>query len=189
MTTSPTRPLPAVQLRVPTDEDAHAWYRIFNDRDVMEFLGGPAEPSLYEEITARQRMHDARLGFCLWTLLDADGEVIGFAGAQPWPAEKGWGPVGEIEIGWRLGRAAWGRGYAYAAALATVERLREAGLSRVVAMVDARNARSVAVAERLGMTLAEELPNLVGDLIRRYELTLPHVAAVADVADVAAPRA
>ncbi|MGW7315071.1 GNAT family N-acetyltransferase [Streptomyces sp. NPDC054854] len=171
MTTSPTRPLPDVRLRVPTHEDAHAWHGVFDDPDVMEFLGGPAELSSYVEFTARQRMHDAQLGHCLWTLLDADGEVIGFTGAQPWPAEKAWGPVGEIEIGWRLGRSAWGRGYAYAAALAALERVREAGVPRVVAMIDDANARSIAVAERLGMTLAERFLLPSGARYgRRYEL-------------------
>ncbi|MEU8465456.1 GNAT family N-acetyltransferase [Streptomyces sp. NPDC029003] len=173
MTTSPIRPLPDVRLRVPTDEDAHAWHGVFADPAVMEFLGGPAELSSYEEMTARQRMHDAALGYCLWTLLDDRGEVIGFTGAQPWPAEKEWGPVGEIEIGWRLGRSAWGRGYAYAAALATLERLRGAGVPRVVAMIDDRNARSSAVAERLGMTLADRFPLPGGNRHgRRYELAL-----------------
>ncbi|MGW7453043.1 GNAT family N-acetyltransferase [Streptomyces sp. NPDC054787] len=173
MTTSPTRPLPAVQLRVPTDEDAHAWHHLFADPDVMEFLGGPAELSAYEEITARQRMHDAQLGYCLWTLLDADGAVIGFTGAQPWPREKEWGPVGEIEIGWRLGRSAWGQGYAYAAALATLERVRKAGVPHVVAMINDANARSIAVAERLGMTLADRFLLPGGAAYgRRYELTL-----------------
>ncbi|WP_436844094.1 GNAT family N-acetyltransferase [Streptomyces subrutilus] len=173
MTTSPTRPLPAVQMRVPTHEDAHAWHGVFDDPHVMEFLGGPAELSSYVEITARQRMHDAQLGYCLWTLLDEEGSVLGFTGAQPWPREKEWGPVGEIEIGWRLGRSAWGRGYAYAAALATLERVRGAGVPRVVAMIEDTNARSVAVAERLGMTLAERFPLPGGSRYgRRYELEL-----------------
>ncbi|MEV0413977.1 GNAT family N-acetyltransferase [Streptomyces sp. NPDC050448] len=173
MTTSPTSPtsLPVVQLRVPTDEDARAWHGVFDDPDVMEFLGGPAELSLYEEFTARQRLHDAQLGYCLWTLLDAEGTVLGFTGAQPWP-QKEWGPVGEIEIGWRLGRSAWGKGYAYAAALATLERIREAGVPRVVAMIHARNSRSVAVAERLGMDLAEEFLTPGGNPGRRYSLQL-----------------
>ncbi|KPI18320.1 GNAT family N-acetyltransferase [Streptomyces sp. NPDC086989] len=169
MTTS----LPAVELRVPTHEDARAWHGVFDDPDVMEFLGGPAELSLYEEFTARQRMHDAQLGYCLWTLLDEQGAVIGFTGAQPWPQEKAWGPVGETEIGWRLARSAWGRGYAYAAALATLERVRAAGVPRVVAMINDENLRSIAVAERLGMTLADRflLPN-GHSYGRRYELTL-----------------
>jgi RimJ/RimL family protein N-acetyltransferase len=148
------RALPDVRLRVPTDEDAVAWHRVFDDPDVMEFHGGrSAELSVYEELTARQRRHDAEHGFCLWTMLDGSGEVIGFTGAQPWPRE--WGPKGEIEIGWRLGRAHWGKGYVTAAALTTLERVRAAGLDSVVAMVDARNTRSIAVTQRLGMHLAE----------------------------------
>ncbi|MET7601432.1 GNAT family N-acetyltransferase [Streptomyces avermitilis] len=148
------RALPDVRLRVPTDEDAFAWHRIFADPEVMEFHGGKAaELSVYEELTARQRRHDAERGFCLWTMLDESGEVIGFTGAQPWPQE--WGPKGEIEIGWRLGRAHWGKGYVTAAAHATLERVRAAGVSGVVAMVDARNERSIAVTRRLGMELVE----------------------------------
>lgn len=148
------RALPAVRLRVPTHEDAFAWHRIFADPDVMEFHGGrAAELSVYEELTARQRRHDAERGFCLWTMLDESGEVIGFTGAQPW--EREWGPTGETEIGWRLGRAHWGRGYATAAAQETLERLRAAGVPGVVAMVDARNERSIAVTRRLGMRHAE----------------------------------
>lgn len=152
--TLPALHLPAVQLRVPTHEDAVVWHRLFDDPEVMEFFGGSsAELSMYEELTARQRRHDAELGYCLWTLLDPAGEPIGFTGAQPWT--RSWGPVGEIEIGWRLARGAWGKGYASAAAEATVERLRAAGVPSVVAMVVAGNERSIAVTRRLGMELAE----------------------------------
>ncbi|WP_433546225.1 GNAT family N-acetyltransferase [Streptomyces sp. CA-294286] len=154
---SPVLPavLPAVRLRVPTEEDAYAWYDAFKNPEVMEFHGGrPHGVSVYEELTARQRKHDAELGFCLWTLLDENDTVIGFTGAQPWPHQH-FGPVGEIEIGWRLGRDHWGRGYATAAAQATLLRLRAAGVREVSAMVDARNARSLAVCERLGMRREE----------------------------------
>jgi RimJ/RimL family protein N-acetyltransferase len=150
-----TRPLPAVQLRVPTEEDAATWHRVFDDPEVMEFHGGvPAERSVYEELTARQRRHDAEHGFCFWTMLDEEDDVIGFTGAQPWRHES-FGPVGEIEIGWRLGRAYWGRGYATAAARITLERVRAAGVGQIVAMVNSHNARSLAVARRLGMEQAE----------------------------------
>ncbi|EDY44173.2 acetyltransferase [Streptomyces sp. SPB074] len=113
MTTSPpaaARPAPVLALRVPTDEDAHHWHRAFAHPEVMEFHGGrPAELSVYQELTARQRRHDAELGYCLWTVTDAAGEVVGFTGAQPWPHAH-FGPVGAIEIGWRLARTAWSPG-------------------------------------------------------------------------------
>ncbi|ASY33364.1 MULTISPECIES: GNAT family N-acetyltransferase [Streptomyces] len=178
MTTSPpasdlARPAPVLALRVPTDEDAHHWHRVFADREVMEFHGGrPAELSVYQELTARQRRHDAELGYCLWTVTDAAGEVVGFTGAQPWPHAH-FGPVGAIEIGWRLARTAWGRGYATAAARTTLERLRAAGVPAVVAMVKEGNTRSLAVAERLGMRHAETFSLPGGsERGRRYELAL-----------------
>ncbi|MEU0528684.1 GNAT family N-acetyltransferase [Streptomyces niveus] len=156
-----TRPVPVVRLRVPTEQDACEWHRVFDDPEVMEFHGGPAPLAEYEKLTARQRAHAAELGFCFWTMLDDSDEVIGFTGAQPWP-HASFGPVGEIEIGWRLGRAHWGRGYVTAAANATLERVRAAGVPTVVAMVDARNDRSVAVARRLGMELEETFLTPVG---------------------------
>ncbi|MGW3119276.1 GNAT family N-acetyltransferase [Streptomyces sp. NPDC001107] len=152
------RALPVVRLRVPTDEDAIAWHRLFDDPEVMEFWGGKsAELSVYEELTARQRRHDAELGFCLWTMVDESGQVIGFTGAQPWPHE--WGPTGEIEIGWRLGREFWGKGYATTAAQMTLERLRAVGVPTVMAMVRPGNERSIAVTRRLGMKPAESYPH------------------------------
>ncbi|QHC30797.1 MULTISPECIES: GNAT family N-acetyltransferase [unclassified Streptomyces] len=152
------RPLPAPRLRVPTHEDALAWHRLFADPEVMEFHGGkPAALSVYEELTARQRRHDAERGFCLWTVLDESGEVLGFTGAQPWPRD--WGPVGEVEIGWRLGRAHWGKGYVTAAAHETLRRVRAAGVPDVVAIVRPGNERSVAVTRRLGMRPADPYPH------------------------------
>ncbi|MFE5209100.1 GNAT family N-acetyltransferase [Streptomyces sp. NPDC056600] len=148
------RTLPVVRLRVPTEEDAWTWHTLFGDAEVMRFLGGPRELSAYHESTARQRRNDAELGFCFWSVLTEDDEVVGFAGAQPWP--HAWGPaVGEIEIGWRMGRAHWGHGYVTAAALQTLDRLRESGVESVVAMVLAENERSVAVTRRLGMELEQ----------------------------------
>ncbi|MBC3991220.1 GNAT family N-acetyltransferase [Streptomyces sp. AC563] len=144
----------SVQLRVPIPEDAAAWHRLFDDPDVMEFHDGASHDlAHYEEFTARQRAHHDHIGVCLYTLLDAAGEPVGFTGAQPWPHE--WGPKGEIEIGWRLGRAHWGRGYATLAAETTLERARAVGIRHVVAMVAAENARSIAVIQRLGMKESE----------------------------------
>ncbi|SCE41284.1 Protein N-acetyltransferase, RimJ/RimL family [Streptomyces sp. IgraMP-1] len=167
-----TNPPPAIGLRVPTEEDAYAWHRAFDDPEVMEFVGGKsAERSVYEEMTARQRRHDAEHGFCFWTLTDARGEVLGFTGAQPWPHD--WSPaVGQIEIGWRLTRSAWGQGYVTAAARETLERVRAAGVEEVVALVDAANHRSSAVARRLRMGGPEEFRTPSGRAALCYRLKL-----------------
>ncbi|UFS60078.1 GNAT family N-acetyltransferase [Subtercola endophyticus] len=74
----------------------------------------------------------------------------GFVGLQPWT--RPWGPVGRIEIGWRLGVAFQGRGLATAGAQAALERGRAAGIDSPVALIDLRNAPSIGVATKLGMT-------------------------------------
>ncbi|OKH97444.1 acetyltransferase [Streptomyces sp. CB02923] len=132
---------------------------MFDHPEVMEFHGGASsELSVYQELTARQRRHHAEHGFCMYSMVGTEAEeagaVLGFTGAQPWPHDD-WGPVGEIEIGWRLGRAHWGKGYATQAAQAALEAVRAAGVRSVVAMVAAGNERSIAVTRRLGMRHAE----------------------------------
>ena len=62
-------------------------------------------------------------------------------------------PVTGIEIGWRLARPAWGRGYATEAALAAMDYgFGVMGRPEIVAVTMARNLRSQAVMRRIGMT-------------------------------------
>jgi ribosomal-protein-alanine N-acetyltransferase len=57
----------------------------------------------------------------------------------------------QVEIGWWLAPFAWGCGYATEAALALREfAFRQAGLEKLAVVLHAGNARSVAVAERIG---------------------------------------
>ena len=63
-----------------------------------------------------------------------------------------------MEVGWRLHRDAWGRGYATEAGAAGLrhgfERLE---LAEIVAFIHPANTRSAAVAERLGMQQRERI--------------------------------
>ncbi|MFN2625571.1 MAG: GNAT family N-acetyltransferase, partial [Mycobacteriales bacterium] len=59
----------------------------------------------------------------------------------------------EVEVGWHLGRAYWGNGYATEAGAAALDHgFQTVGLDRIFAVVYSENARSLAVCDRLGMT-------------------------------------
>lgn len=78
-------------------------------------------------------------------------EFIGFAGLGWQTFDAPFLPA--VEIGWRLARPAWGHGYATEAARRAVAyAFTEAGLDDIISMTAARNLRSRAVMERLGMT-------------------------------------
>ncbi|RKN32286.1 N-acetyltransferase [Micromonospora musae] len=87
--------------------------------------------------------------------MSTSGELAGFTGlavpaflAEIMPA---------VEIGWRLGRAFWGRGLATEAAEAVVSHARaELGLRRLVSIHVVGNEASARVMVKLGMSLERE---------------------------------
>lgn len=163
-----------VRLRVPTAEDAGAWADLFDDAEVMRYIGTGEvhDRGWYAAFVRRQQELAERTGLCLFSVL-VDEEVAGFTGVQPWP--QAWGPVGELEVGWRLGRRFWGRGVATGAGRTVLDRARAIGVPRVVAMVHADNAASLAVARRLGLTEEAALRAPAGTPVLQYgtRLTTP----------------
>jgi len=93
---------------------------------------------------------DAR-GWGHWAIEVVGGApFIGFAGLAEKTFAAPFTPC--VEVGWRLARDAWGHGYATEAARAALAfGFRELGLAEIVSYTTLRNARSIAVMERLGM--------------------------------------
>jgi RimJ/RimL family protein N-acetyltransferase len=94
----------------------------------------------------------------------ASGRFLGRAGLKYWPQ------FDETEVGWALRGEAWGQGYATEAAQAAIAwGFRTFGFSYLTAMIRPVNARSIAVAERLGMApLREDV--FFGDPVIVYSL-------------------
>jgi RimJ/RimL family protein N-acetyltransferase len=95
-------------------------------------------------MVAEYAEHQRRHGFSFWAVVErASGELIGDAGLY----RMG----GEVELGYTLGRAWWGRGYATEAARACLEiAFGELGLPSLIAVVDPANPASTRVLEKLG---------------------------------------
>ncbi len=123
----------------------------FGDPEVMRFVGTERRPLTGDGVKVLMRAADghwARHRFGLLAVAErGTGRVVGEAGLQVLEA----GP--DIELGYTLAHAAWGRGYATEAAR-LVLRWAFAGLRlpRVVAVADPGNAASLHVLDKLGMT-------------------------------------
>ncbi len=160
-----------LELRVPTVDDAATWTALFGDDEVMRYIGNGErrDHAYYVGLVERQRSLAADSGLCLFSVV-VDGEVAGFAGVHPWSHD--WGPTGRPEIGWRLGRAFWGRGLATQAARAVVERARAAEVPRLISMIHESNAASFGVARKLGMTTEAVLVSPEGNRVHQLGLDL-----------------
>jgi ribosomal-protein-alanine N-acetyltransferase len=104
------------------------------------------------EATARRCMRSAmERGFCLWAVeVRGEAAFIGFTGIDRVADHLPFAPA--VEIGGRLARPFWGRGFASEAARAALaDGFSRCGLAEIVAMAVPGNARSLAVMERIGM--------------------------------------
>jgi RimJ/RimL family protein N-acetyltransferase len=139
---------PRLRLRPWRDDDRAAFAAILADPEVMADLGGPVDRRAADARLDRYAAAFAQTGLCRWTVEDRAGGFLGYAGIMPSAADHPLGP--HFDIGWRLARAAWGRGYATEAAAAALrDGFERCGLQRVLACTAPDNARSQAVMVRL----------------------------------------
>lgn len=134
-------------LRAPLGSDFEAW-AAFANSDRSRYIGGPHDRSGAWRAWGHVIGHWAMRGFGMFVFAatSAPDEPLGMAG--PWYPE-GWP---ERELGWTLwSDAAEGRGYAREAAEATrAHAFGALGWDTAVSYIHPENARSVALAERLG---------------------------------------
>jgi [ribosomal protein S5]-alanine N-acetyltransferase len=131
--------------------DAPGLHTVYSDPTTFEFIAAGPARSLEETLDriAAKAAHQARHGFALWSIIErASGHAIGDCGLQMLEG----GP--EVELGYKLGRAHRGRGYATEAARASLDYgFGTVGLDRVVAVAWPANRASRHVMEKCGMTL------------------------------------
>ncbi len=143
--------------------DAPRWLEIMSDPDVRAFspAGAPPTPDAMRAAVERMMEEEEREGFSVWPVIrKEDGRLIGRCGLHRLPD-------GSVEIVWSLEREAWGNGYATEAAAAVLAYARGTlGLERVAALIDPRNARSIALAHRLRLRFDRLVRAYRRDLLR-----------------------
>jgi RimJ/RimL family protein N-acetyltransferase len=126
------------------------------DPAVMEFFPAPlAREASDAMIDGFTHGIDER-GWGNWAVeVRETGDFIGFIGLSIPKRNYPFSPC--VEIGWRLARAHWARGYATEGARETLRfGFEQAGLEEVVSFTSILNTRSRKVMERIGMRDAHE---------------------------------
>jgi RimJ/RimL family protein N-acetyltransferase len=154
-------------LRRPTLDDVDGAYEIISDPEVMRFIGQgrTGDRRVARGALARWIEGWEVNGFGHFAVVrTSDGRFVGRAGLLVWDATT-WEtsdmhaaaePV--VELGWALGRAYWGNGYATEAALAVrAWAADERGLGPLISIINRENLRSIRVAERLGAVRETEI--------------------------------
>jgi len=155
------------------DKDAFA--RVNADPVVMEHFLSPLDRAESDAFADRIEAGFITNGYGLWAVeVPGEAQFIGYVGLVPVTFEAHFTPA--VEVGWRLARGYWDRGFASEAARAVVaDGFDRIGLEEIVSFTVPANMRSWRVMERLGMTHDPvddfDHPRLpVGHRLRRHVL-------------------
>lgn len=142
-------------LRRFTADDVDDLFELDNDPEVMRYLTGG-------RVTTRDRIRDETLprflhyyersdGFGFWAAIEkSSGEFLGWFEFRP-PEDVS---TDEVELGYRLRRSGWGKGYATEGSQALIHKgFTELGVRRVFAETMAVNTASRRVMEKAGLKL------------------------------------
>ncbi len=139
------------------DSDWEPFWQATNTPAVMEWLGGVCDDAKRSAAQQRLLTYQQDHGHTFWAVERRDdGVILGFCGLKR--SNQQGGPLGEMEVGWRLREDAWGHGYAKEAAAAALDiAFKRFEVDQVIALTVAPNSASWGLMKRLGMTRREDL--------------------------------
>ncbi|MGH8862117.1 MAG: GNAT family N-acetyltransferase [Jatrophihabitantaceae bacterium] len=139
-------------LRPWRDDDLALFAALNADPEVMRFFPHTLDRQRSDAMADRIRTRVDEHGWGLWAAEVPDvAAFIGFIGLQPIPFDAPFTPT--VEVGWRLAREHWGRGYAPEGAAAALDyAFATLGLDEVVSMTIPDNLPSQRVMQKVGMT-------------------------------------
>lgn len=145
-----------LSLRRWSGEDLAPFARLNADPGVMRFFPSALSAAESDAFARRIEEHFEQRGYGLYAVEErATGDFIGFIGFQVATFEASFTPC--TEIGWRLAREYWGRGYATEGARACLRYgFSTLGLEEIYSFTAAVNLPSIAVMKRIGLQFRME---------------------------------
>ncbi|MEE8230266.1 MAG: GNAT family N-acetyltransferase [Qipengyuania citrea] len=139
------------------EEDWPFFWEGTNTPGVMRWLGGVCDGAKRDAAQQRLLSYEREHGHTFWCVeRRGDGAILGFCGLKR--SNQAGGPLGMMEVGWRLREDAWGRGYAKEAATASLDLAFDRfDAEEVIAMTVQRNTASWGLMQRLGMRRRNDL--------------------------------
>lgn len=139
------------------DEDWPRFWESTNTPAVMRWLGGVCDADKRQAAQDRLLSYKRDHGHTFWVIeRKSDGAVLGFCGLKRCNQEGG--PIGTMEVGWRLREDAWGQGFAKEAAVVSLDTaFAEHGADEVIALTVTRNEPSWGLMRRIGMRRRKDL--------------------------------
>ena len=145
---------PRLGLRRWLPSDLEPFAQMNQDPAVREFFPGLLTYDETKEMVESLEHHFDQYGYGFYAMdLLETGEFLGFTGLSHPSLDAWFTPC--VEIGWRLKKEAWNRGYATEAALACLRHGWDVlGLSKIYAYTAVLNLRSERVMQKIGMRKA-----------------------------------
>jgi RimJ/RimL family protein N-acetyltransferase len=140
-------------LHAPSPPDLEDMAAMWGDPGVYEMIGGRAFTR--EEVWQRLLRYIGHWQVCGYGTLivrEPGGAFVGSVGLMDSRRDTDPSFEGRPEVGWALSPAMHGRGYALEALQAVLGWADGQGLASTVCIIDAANARSIRLAERVGFT-------------------------------------
>jgi [ribosomal protein S5]-alanine N-acetyltransferase len=135
-----------ISLKPVSEADLELAEQMNQDVETMRFLGGVGVSRGYMNTFIHKQQTQFAEHDWGWMVIESQADKIGFVFLRYCSR------LGEIELGYRLSRNFWGKGYATESAqLLLTHALTQLNLSPIVAAVDPLNAASERVLQKIGM--------------------------------------
>ena len=132
-------------------DDLNEFSKINSDIDVMQHFPSILSITETEEFILRLQNHYTSKGYNYFaTEILETGELIGFIGLADQTYQTKFSPA--TDIGWRLKKSAWGKGYATEGAKRCLEyAFNDLNITRIISTCTINNKKSEHVMKKIGM--------------------------------------